>query len=383
LKGFSYLELVQNLKINSHFVKGGGADDNNQNNEMNGGDNELTNVGDVAAILFFLLSVQSGLSSLHAKHRIEKFFKNYSLLFIAILHYFHTTFDAQLMTLSASSTSTATTTRHHTSERHIRTLGLSLALILTPLGILVYMVQNYSLSTWLLAATAFNLELIVKMSVSLVLYALFSIEANRVFAAYKKTDSTSESAGSSSNSFSEKLDDYVYYVKAFGHVFEFVIALILFFNGAYILLFESYGAIRACMMVIHAYFHIWCQARKGWSAFVKRRTAVAKLRQLAVFDKVNYTRLMQRQRTASSDVNNNAVNDNDEAEDGYEMRTHDVCAICFAELGAYESRITNCHHIFHFVCLRKWLYLQDRCPMCHQLVYQLPGSSAARQDEAH
>uniref|UniRef100_A0A803Y0L5 Zinc finger RING-H2-type domain-containing protein n=1 Tax=Meleagris gallopavo TaxID=9103 RepID=A0A803Y0L5_MELGA len=28
--------------------------------------------------------------------------------------------------------------------------------------------------------------------------------------------------------------------------------------------------------------------------------------------------------------------------------------------------VTSCHHFFHGACLRKWLYVQDSCPMCHQ-----------------
>uniref|UniRef100_A0A8C3PSU0 RING-type domain-containing protein n=1 Tax=Calidris pygmaea TaxID=425635 RepID=A0A8C3PSU0_9CHAR len=30
--------------------------------------------------------------------------------------------------------------------------------------------------------------------------------------------------------------------------------------------------------------------------------------------------------------------------------------------------ITPCSHFFHAACLRKWLYVQDTCPMCHQQV---------------
>lgn len=30
--------------------------------------------------------------------------------------------------------------------------------------------------------------------------------------------------------------------------------------------------------------------------------------------------------------------------------------------------VTPCSHFFHAACLRKWLYVQDTCPMCHQRV---------------
>uniref|UniRef100_A0A3Q4FXG2 E3 ubiquitin-protein ligase RNF139 n=1 Tax=Neolamprologus brichardi TaxID=32507 RepID=A0A3Q4FXG2_NEOBR len=46
----------------------------------------------------------------------------------------------------------------------------------------------------------------------------------------------------------------------------------------------------------------------------------------------------------------------------------DVCAICYQEF-ATSARLTPCHHYFHALCLRKWLYIQDTCPMCHQRVY--------------
>lgn len=61
----------------------------------------------------------------------------------------------------------------------------------------------------------------------------------------------------------EPLDDYVYVIKATGSSIEFIFGIFLFFNGAWILLFESGGTIRAAMMCIHAYFNIWLQAKLG------------------------------------------------------------------------------------------------------------------------
>ena len=59
----------------------------------------------------------------------------------------------------------------------------------------------------------------------------------------------------------ESLDDWVYYIRAFGSTVEFCFAVFLFFNGGWILVFESGGTIRAVMMLIHAYFNIWSEAR--------------------------------------------------------------------------------------------------------------------------
>lgn len=117
------------------------------------------------------------------------------------------------------------------------------------------------------------------------------------------------------------------------------------------------GAIRAIMMCIHAYFNIWCEARSGWSVFMKRRIAVHKIATLP------------------------------EATPAQLQAFDDVCAICyqvqrtwvqlhklksalrcvyFQEM--YTAKITRCRHFFHGVCLRKWLYVQDRCPFCHEIM---------------
>ncbi len=180
--------------------------------------NKFINVGDVAAILFFLLSIQSGISSLNGNQRVEKFLKNYSLLFIAILHYLHTGLDSQLTTLSASSNP------HWFNEKHLRLLSVCLSLIILPGFILSILWSYFRISTWLLAATAFNVELIVKMSVSLLLYGLFLFDSKRIKSAYdklvnKQSDSrTSKPDGERIDELSDNLDDYIYYVKAFGHI---------------------------------------------------------------------------------------------------------------------------------------------------------------------
>lgn len=141
-----------------------------------------------------------------------------------------------------------------------------------------------------------------------------------------------------SNVLWEKLDDYVYYVRSTGNIIEFLFGVIMFGNGAYTMMFESGSKIRACMMCLHAYFNIYLQAKNGWKTFINRRTAVKKINSLPEVCGVQL------------------------------MDIDDVCAICYQEFSS-SARITPCHHYFHALCLRKWLYIQDTCPMCHQRVY--------------
>ncbi|KAJ8979181.1 hypothetical protein NQ317_010941 [Molorchus minor] len=114
-------------------------------------------------------------------------------------------------------------------------------------------------------------------------------------------------------------------------------------------MFESGSAIRAVMMCIHAYFNIWCDAKAGWSVFMKRRTAVNKIESLPEADK-EQLRLLD-----------------------------DVCAICYQEM--QSAKITKCKHFFHGVCLRKWLYVQDRCPLCHEILYGIESDTIKENNQ--
>lgn len=268
------------------------------------------NFGTVSAIVFYILALQTGLTGLEPEIRFVRLCRNFCLLFTAILHFVHNVVNPLLMSLSAS---------HNPSlRRHLHALLVCFVLVLLPILLMYYLWSTQQTSTWLLAVSAFSIEVIVKVFVSLAIYSLFLLDARR-------------------ETFWEKLDDYIYYIRAFGNTVEFCFGIFLFFNGAWILLFESGSAIRAVMMCIHAYFNIWCDAKAGWSVFMKRRTAVNKIESLP------------------------------EAEEEQLRLLDDVCAICYQEMRS--AKITRCRHFFHGVCLRKWLYVQDRCPLCHEILH--------------
>ncbi|XP_073818074.1 TRC8 ring finger protein isoform X2 [Musca autumnalis] len=270
---------------------------------------EEKSLGTVSAVLFYILALQTGLTSLAPDKRFVRLCRNLSLLITALLHFIHNIVSPILMSLSAA--------RNPSRKRHFRALTVCAFLVIAPICLLITLWRRHSPSTWLLAVTAFSVEVVVKVLVSLATYTLFLLDACR-------------------SSFWEKLDDYLYYVRAFGNSVEFCFGILLFFNGAWILVFESGGAIRAIMMCIHAYFNIWCEARAGWSVFMKRRSAVHKISTLP------------------------------EATPAQLQAFDDVCAICYQEM--HSAKITRCRHYFHGVCLRKWLYVQDRCPLCHEIM---------------
>uniref|UniRef100_A0A182MDU5 RING-type domain-containing protein n=1 Tax=Anopheles culicifacies TaxID=139723 RepID=A0A182MDU5_9DIPT len=290
---------------------------------------EDKSIGTVSAILFYILALQTGLTSLSPDKRIIRLCRNMCLLVTALLHFLHNIVAPILMSLSAA--------RNPSRKRHARALIVCAFLLIAPGTLLAVLWASHSPSTWLLAVTAFSVEVIVKVLVSLATYTLFLLDARR-------------------QTFWEKLDDYVYYIRAFGNSVEFCFGIFLFFNGAWILIFESEmipigGAIRALMMGIHAYFNIWCEARAGWVVFMKRRTAVHKISSLP---------------------------------EATTMQLHqfdDVCAICYQDMTS--AKITRCNHYFHGVCLRKWLYVQDRCPLCHEIIMNQDGNAGDESIEEH
>lgn len=222
-------------------------------------DTDDRNIGTVSALLFFILSLQTGITSMEPEKRFIRLYRNLCLLSTAILHFIHNLVNPLLNSLSAS--------RNMSIHRHVRALSVCIFLIAFPAWFLRYLWTLEKMSTWLLAVSAFSIEVIIKVTcaiyfllhslllspltdasfqvvISLLIYILFMVDAFRT-------------------TVWEPLDDYVYIIKATGSSIEFIFGIFLFFNGAWILLFESGGTIRAIMMCIHAYFNIWLQARLG------------------------------------------------------------------------------------------------------------------------
>ncbi|XP_043922527.1 E3 ubiquitin-protein ligase RNF139 [Protopterus annectens] len=274
-------------------------------------EDEDKRLGFVAPVLFFILALQTGLSGLIPEERLVRLSRNMCLLLTAILHFIHGMTDPVLMSLSASHVSSF--------RRHFPVLIVSVCLFVFPILLSYVLWHHYELNTWLFAVTAFCVELCLKVMVSLTVYTLFMIDGFY-------------------SVLWERLDDYVYYVRSTGNVVEFLFGVIMFGNGAYTMMFESGSKIRACMMCLHAYFNIYLQAKNGWKTFMNRRTAVKKINSLP------------------------------EIKDDQLSKIDDVCAICYQEFTT-SARTTPCRHYFHALCLRKWLYIQDTCPMCHQKVY--------------
>ena len=123
-------------------------------------DPEDRSIGTVSAILFFILALQTGLTGMEPEKRFLRLYRNLCLLFTAILHFIHNMVSPLLFSLSAS--------RNMSINRHGRALIVCLFLIAFPVWFLFYLWTHHAVSTWLLAVSAFSIEVVIKVSLWLV-----------------------------------------------------------------------------------------------------------------------------------------------------------------------------------------------------------------------
>ena len=66
-----------------------------------------------------------------------------------------------------------------------------------------------------------------------------------------------------------------------------------------------------------------------------------------------------------------------------QLKEHgDVCSICYMEMDHPTAVITECQHFFHQHCLKKWLVVQDNCPLCSKPVVADEEQEAARNEDS-
>lgn len=134
-------------------------------------DPEDKSIGTVSAILFFILALQTGLSGMEPEKRFLRLYRNLCLLITAIFHFIHNMVNPLLLSLSAS--------RNTSLNKHGRALAICAFLILFPCWFLNFLWHRHTVSTWLLAVSAFSIEVVIKVVISLLVYFLFMIDAYR------------------------------------------------------------------------------------------------------------------------------------------------------------------------------------------------------------
>jgi hypothetical protein len=191
--------------------------------------------------------------------------------------------------------------------------------------------QFFELDFWLMVVVSSCLLTSVQVLGSLVVYTLFIYDAIR-------------------DEPWEKLDDIVYYAKATTRVLEFIVAVFVVCYGVKESLTGDWSWVNTSILIIHCYFNVWQRLQAGWKSYLLRREAVKKIESLPLATTEQLAEF------------------------------NDVCAICFQELRT--ACITPCHHFYHPLCLRKWLYVQENCPMCHQKIVLVKEEQQERQNNS-
>ncbi|XP_072042424.1 LOW QUALITY PROTEIN: RING finger protein 145-like [Amphiura filiformis] len=255
-----------------------------------------------------LLAMQTGLLDLK---RIEKILLLSIMLFIVFsstIQSMHEITDPILLSLGASNTKSI--------WKHVKVLAMCLALFLIPIYLSYSILVVFEVEIWLLIIVSSCLLTSIQTFSSLLIYLLFMVDHRR-----KEPW--------------EAMDEYVYGIHAMCHVLEFTIAVCVLGYGGTESFASDTNLLGASVMVLHCYFNVWQRATTGWKSFLKRRAAAGKIKSLPVATEEELAAF------------------------------NDICAIC------YESMMTSWSlrkHYFHGYCLRRWLYVQDKCPLCHTVI---------------
>jgi len=280
----------------------------------------LGHSGWTEGLTMVLLALQTGLIDLKMPNRAAVMS---IILFIVVSSLIQSMFEITepiLLALSAS---------HNKSVlKHLRTLALCTFLFAFPLYMTLVLCNVFQIDFWMLVVISSCIMTSVQVLGLVVIYLLFMYDALR-------------------GEPWELLDDVVYYARAVTRVLEFLVAVFVVGAGLRESMQGQWSWINSSVLLIHCYFNVWQRLQSGWKSFLLRREAVRKIESLPV------------------------ATPQDLGEYG------DVCAICYADMKT--ARITACHHLYHATCLRKWLYVQDKCPMCHSLISQ-PNEEAEASD---
>ncbi|GAA6110522.1 RING finger protein 145 isoform X1 [Tachysurus ichikawai] len=262
--------------------------------------------GVTEGVTLLLLALQTGLLDLPA---LQRCFLLFIILFIVLtstLQSMSEITEPIMLGLGAS--------RNRCVWKHVRGLSMCVFLLLFP-GFMAFKIsQFFHMDFWLLILVSSCMLTSLQVTGTLLIYCLFMLEVWRGAAL-------------------PSLDEFVYYVNAVCRALEFAVALCVVAYGAWESLWGEWSWIGASVIIIHSYCNVWLRAQAGWKSFLLRQEAARKINSLP---------------RASAD----------------QLQEHgDVCAICFQDMTS--AVITYCGHFFHESCLRKWLYVQETCPMCH------------------
>lgn len=275
--------------------------------------------GVTEGVTLLLLALQTGLLDLQV---LQRTFLLSIILFIVVTSTLQSMIeiaDPVLLALGAS--------RNRSPWKHFRGVSMCLFLLVFPCFMAYKIAHFFQLDFWLLILVSSCMLTSLQVMGTLFIYTLFMVELVQ-------------------DTPLERMDEVIYCVTAVSRVLEFLVAVSVVGYGTWESLFGEWSWMGASVIIIHCYLNVWLRARSGWRSLLLRRGAARKISSMA------------------------------RATRGQLRHHNDVCAICFQDMRV--AVVTPCSHLFHAACLRKWLYVQDTCPMCHRQL--APGGSEREQE---
>ncbi|XP_058048933.1 RING finger protein 145-like isoform X2 [Ahaetulla prasina] len=285
-------------------------------------DGSVTHRGVTEGATLLLLAIQTGLLDLQLLQRTYLLTVIFFIVATSTLQSVTEIAEPVVLALGAS--------QNRNFWKHFRGVTLCLFLLVVP-GFMAYKIAHFfQPDFWLVILISSCMLTSLQVTGTLFVYGLFVAEL------LQKTPV-------------ERMDDILYYVQAVSRVLEFLVALCVVTYGTWGSIVGEWTWLGASVIIVHCYFNVWLRAQSGWQSFSLRWEAAKKIGSLP--------RATRRQ-----------LEDHD-----------DLCAICFQEMTI--AMIVPCGHIFHEGCLRKWFYMQDTCPLCHQAV-QVPATQEVQRSDA-
>ncbi|XP_023700416.2 RING finger protein 145 isoform X1 [Paramormyrops kingsleyae] len=276
-----------------------------------------THRGMTEGVTLLILAVQTGLIELQVIHRA---FLLSIILFIVVASILQSMLeiaDPIVLALGAS--------RDKSLWKHFRAVSLCLFLLVFPAYMAYMICQFFHMDFWLLIIISSSILTSLQVLGTLFIYVLFMVEE------FRKEPV-------------ENMDDIIYYVNGTYRLLEFLVALFVVAYGVSETVFGEWTVMGSTIIFVHSYYNVWLRAQLGWQSFLLRRDAVSKIRSMPI-----------------------ATNE--------QLEQHnDICAICYQDMTS--AIITPCNHVFHAGCLKKWLYVQETCPLCHNQLKGLPPPPA-------
>ncbi|XP_016316706.1 RING finger protein 145-like isoform X2 [Sinocyclocheilus anshuiensis] len=277
--------------------------------------------GMTEGITLLILAVQTGLIELQVIHRA---FLLSIILFIVVASILQSMLeiaDPIVLALGAS--------RDKSLWKHFRAVSLCLFLLVFPAYMSYMICQFFHMDFWLLIIISSSILTSLQVLGTLLIYVLFMVEELRKAPV-------------------ENMDDVIYWVNGTYRLLEFLVALCVVAYGVSETVFGEWTVMGSTIVLIHSYYNVWLRAQLGWQSFLLRRDAVNKIKSLPT---ASHQQLQQH---------------------------NDICSICYQDMTS--AVITPCSHLFHAGCLKKWLYVQETCPLCHNQLKGLSQPDSSTQD---